>query len=274
MFEFKLPDLGEGIHEGEILKWHVGPGDAIVEDESLVEVETDKAAVTLPSPRSGRVVSVTGKPGDVVKVGQVIAVIEDGSDVGRLTSDVPGQEAGRAAVRGPGAGPREPGSLEAKSGAPGNDPAVQTSDIGRQASDAPVPATPATRRLARELGVDLRQVPPTGKAGRVTSDDVRRFKAAEPSTVNRQPSTVGPGLSVARTSDVGRQASDVPEPPPWTPGASPLPLLDLDPLPDFALQGPVEIEPLRSIRRRTARRMVTSMTLIPMLLYFSITSAS
>ncbi|MDO9172410.1 MAG: biotin/lipoyl-containing protein, partial [bacterium] len=78
MFEFKLPDLGEGIHEGEVLKWHVQPGDVVVEDAPLVEVETDKAAVTIPSPRGGKVISVTGEIGDVVATGQVIAVIDDG----------------------------------------------------------------------------------------------------------------------------------------------------------------------------------------------------
>ncbi|MBU0741501.1 2-oxo acid dehydrogenase subunit E2, partial [bacterium] len=79
MFEFKLPDLGEGIHEGEVLKWHVQPGDTIAEDAPLVDVETDKAAVTIPSPRGGKIVTVVGEVGDVVETGQVIAVIDDGS---------------------------------------------------------------------------------------------------------------------------------------------------------------------------------------------------
>ncbi|MBU1071712.1 2-oxo acid dehydrogenase subunit E2, partial [bacterium] len=79
MFEFKLPDLGEGIHEGEVLKWHVQPGDTIAEDAPLVHVETDKAAVTIPSPRGGKIVTVVGEVGDVVETGQVIAVIDDGS---------------------------------------------------------------------------------------------------------------------------------------------------------------------------------------------------
>ncbi|HOS62902.1 MAG TPA: 2-oxo acid dehydrogenase subunit E2, partial [Myxococcota bacterium] len=93
MFEFRLPDLGEGIHEGEVLKWHVNPGDKIVEDAPLVDVETDKAAVTIPSPRSGVVVSTTGKVGDIVKTGQVLAVI-----------DVAGAEVGARAGTGAGAG--------------------------------------------------------------------------------------------------------------------------------------------------------------------------
>ena len=79
MHEFKLPDLGEGIHEGEILKWHVEPGVTINEDDPLVEVETDKAAVTIPSPYSGKVITRTGDVGDTVLVGDVIVVIDQGN---------------------------------------------------------------------------------------------------------------------------------------------------------------------------------------------------
>ena len=75
MYEFKLPDLGEGIHEGEILKWYVEPGGEIQEDEPLVDVETDKAAVTIPSPKGGKVVTRNGNVGDTVLVGNVIVVI-------------------------------------------------------------------------------------------------------------------------------------------------------------------------------------------------------
>ena len=76
MFEFKLPDLGEGVHEGEILKWHVAEGGEIAEDAPLVDVETDKAAVTIPSPAGGTLTKQGGKVGDVVMVGSVIAVID------------------------------------------------------------------------------------------------------------------------------------------------------------------------------------------------------
>ncbi len=77
MFEFRLPDLGEGIHEGEIIKWHVQAGDAVKADEPLVDVETDKAAVTIPSPVGGRIVRLGGNVGDTVTVGAVIAVIDE-----------------------------------------------------------------------------------------------------------------------------------------------------------------------------------------------------
>ncbi|HYA03296.1 MAG TPA: biotin/lipoyl-containing protein, partial [Syntrophobacteria bacterium] len=77
MFEFRLPDLGEGIHEGEIIKWHVKVGELIKADDPLVDVETDKAAVTIPSPVGGRIVRLGGEVGGTVIVGEVIAVIDE-----------------------------------------------------------------------------------------------------------------------------------------------------------------------------------------------------
>jgi len=74
MYEFRLPDLGEGIHEGEVLRWHVKPGEIIPEDAPLVDVETDKAAVTIPSPKGGRVMELRAREGDMVRVGQVLVV--------------------------------------------------------------------------------------------------------------------------------------------------------------------------------------------------------
>ena len=79
MYEFRLPDLGEGIADGEILKWHVAVGEVVGEDEPLVDMETDKAAVTIPSPKGGEVISLAGGEGDIVNVGDVVAVIDDGS---------------------------------------------------------------------------------------------------------------------------------------------------------------------------------------------------
>ena len=79
MFEFILPDLGEGIAEGEILKWHVEEGGPVVEDEPLVDIETDKAAVTIPAPRGGKIAALKGKVGDILNVGDVAVVIDDGS---------------------------------------------------------------------------------------------------------------------------------------------------------------------------------------------------
>src|SRR5437660_523706 len=132
---FALPDLGEGLTEAQIVRVLVREGDLIGEDTPLLEVETDKAQVEIPSPRAGRVEKIHVEPGQTVKVGEVLVTFADG------------------ALDRPGAAPP---------GAP-----------ARPAAGGPVPAAPATRRLARELGVDLRAVAGTGPGGRVTDADVR-----------------------------------------------------------------------------------------------------
>lgn len=239
MFEFKLPDLGEGIHEGEILKWHVKAGDVVKENDPLVDVETDKAAVTIPSPRTGRVVSITGDVGDVVHVGQVITVFaEDGA--------VPEKEG------------KQPVLPEVKpSAAPGPAPVSAPAPSPARVPGRPVPAAPAVRRLARELGVDINLVPPTGPGGRVMPEDVRRFAAIPPGTYETPVETHVHVPAAAVRDDEQAVAEFAAH------AASVIPLLDLSPLPDFSKEGPVVKEPLRSIRRKVARKMVTSMVLIP-----------
>ena len=235
MYEFKLPDLGEGIHEGEILKWHVAPGETAKEDEPLVDVETDKAALTIPSPRSGELVSRTGNPGDTVLVGDVIAVIQDGTG----PADTPKEAE-------PSAAPEEPSRDRKGADAPAIPaPAAPAASWGR------VIAVPATRRLARELGVDIHEVPPTGPAGRVTHEDVKRF--AEHGATPAAKSEPEPAPEHERRAEavLASVAADA------------IPFLDIEPLPDFEQWGPVEKEPLRSIRRKVARKMVTSMILVP-----------
>jgi pyruvate dehydrogenase E2 component (dihydrolipoamide acetyltransferase) len=133
-YEFRLPDLGEGLTEGEIARWLVAEGDAIAEDAPLVEIATDKTTVEIPSPAAGLVSRILVPEGEVVPVGTVLVVI--GGDEPEAASN----------------------SLLQASGAP----------PGR------VQATPLVRRVARELGVDLATVAPTGPGGRVTEDDVRR----------------------------------------------------------------------------------------------------
>ncbi len=232
MYEFKLPDLGEGIHEGEVLKWYVQPNDTIKEDDPLVDVETDKAAVTIPTPKGGTIKSLSGDVGDTINVGQVIAVIDDGSGEAVAPAE-PAQAAAPAAA----------------GAAPVAETAGKPSVPGR-----PVPAAPATRRLARELGVDINTVIATGPAGRVTPEDVKA--AAEgsqlPAVVETQAVVEKPEVGVARAeTEFAAHA------------ASAIPFLDIDPLPDFEQWGPVDKEPLRSIRRRVAHRMTTSMVLVP-----------
>jgi pyruvate dehydrogenase E2 component (dihydrolipoamide acetyltransferase) len=234
VYEFKLPDLGEGIHEGEILQWHVNANDEINEDDSLVDVETDKAAVTIPSPKGGKVISLTGEVGDTVNVGQVIAVIDDGSGAEVAAEAAATAEATPAPV----------------AAAPSAAPAAPQDGVRR-----PVPAAPATRRLARELGVDINTVVASGPAGRVTPEDVRA--AAE----GRQlPAVVQEPTEVAAKPEVGVVSAETEF---AAHAASAIPFLDIDPLPDFEQWGPVDKEPLRSIRRRVAHRMTTSTVLVP-----------
>ncbi len=223
MYEFKLPDLGEGIHEGEILKWYVNEGESIEEDAPLVDVETDKAAVTIPSPKGGTALRLNGGVGDIVTVGQVIAVIG-------AAGEVPAEAAPDAVPAAAAEAPTAP----AEAGVP----AAATPPAAVPAHGAgPVPAAPATRRLARELDVDLALVPATGPGGRVTPEDVQQFAAGD--------------------------AAAPPETEYAAHAASAIPFLDLEPLPDFSQFGDVEIEPLRSIRRKVAHKMVTSMILAP-----------
>ncbi len=236
MHEFKLPDLGEGIHEGEILKWHVESGGTIQEDEPLVDIETDKAALTIPSPRSGQVVSTSGAVGETVYVGNVIVVIDDGT--GPAAQSSAESEADQAVAAASSTQPTSSsvGIAAAVAGANGDGPPA--------ASWGRVVAAPATRKLARDLSVDIAGVPPTGPAGRVTPEDVRRF--AEDGIVD----ATGTEEESESLSAVGGSAS-------------PIPFLDVEPLPDFSQWGPIETEAVRSLRRKVARKMVTSMTLVP-----------
>ncbi len=165
--EFKLPDLGEGITEGEIIKWMTKEGDQVKEDQPIVEVMTDKVNVQIPSPRSGKVSRILVKEGDVAKVGQTIMVIDDGGGAGPSPAPAP------AAAK----------------------PVMAAPPLQAQAPTAAqsVLATPATRRLARELGVDIASVRGSGPAGRITDEDVRRSATASgASTVTVQAPQAAP----------------------------------------------------------------------------------
>ena len=151
-YEFKLPDIGEGVAEGEILKWFVKEGENVKEDQPLVEVMTDKVNVQIPAPRSGVVSRILAKEGESVKVGQTILVIsEDGEKKPALTPPPTPML------------PRETTSTQ-----PRAPPTYLSESPG-----ARVLATPATRRIARELNVDISTLKGGGPQGRVTDDDVR-----------------------------------------------------------------------------------------------------
>jgi pyruvate dehydrogenase E2 component (dihydrolipoamide acetyltransferase) len=158
-YEFKLPDLGEGLTEGEIARWLVHEGQEIAEDDPLVEIATDKTTVEIPSPAGGTVSQILVAEGEVVPVGTVLVVI--GGNGARTTPEP--AAAGPAAVA-----PRE----------------------RPQRDDAKVRATPLVRRLAQQLGVDLAAIAGTGPQGRITEDDVRGAGAggaASPAAERREP---------------------------------------------------------------------------------------
>ena len=173
-YEFKLPDIGEGVAEGEIVNWLVQAGDDVTENQEMVEVMTDKATVTIGAPKAGKVSELRFKVGDTVPVGQVLVVFEVGGG-----ADAPAPAAAPAAV--PAAAPapaaaKSEGPVASAVGdirenLPGMSPAVARG--AEYFADKPL-AAPATRKLARELGVDLRRVEPSGSAGRVTREDVER----------------------------------------------------------------------------------------------------
>src|SRR5688572_24788515 len=167
MFQFHLPDIGEGVVEGEIVSWKVKVGDVVKLDQPIVEVMTDKATVEIPSPRAGRIAKINYTDGQICPVGQVLVEIEeDGAGASTSTSTSTSTTGGG---NGHGAKPSAPTAAPA---GPVFD-RVEVIDVG--ANRGRVLATPATRRMARQLGVELGRVPPTGKHGRVTSDDVKRF---------------------------------------------------------------------------------------------------
>ena len=154
--EFKLPDVGEGVAEGEIVSWLVEEGDAVSEDQPVAEVETDKAVVEVPSPVNGSIQKLHYEPGDVVEVGSVI-----------VTFAVEGEDEGET-VEGEPAGADTEAAGTTAAGEPGHDgEGAETPGSARRF------ASPSVRRLARELGVSLDTVQGTGPSGRITEQDVR-----------------------------------------------------------------------------------------------------
>jgi 2-oxoisovalerate dehydrogenase E2 component (dihydrolipoyl transacylase) len=180
-FSFKLPDVGEGIAEAEIVAWHVGPGDRIEEDQPFIDVMTDKATVEITSPVSGSVVSVEGEAGSAAAVGSVVAVLEvDGVGDNTAVADPPSPPAVASAQA------SGPGDISSKPPPPATAaPAARTPVVPRVPGTRPL-ASPAVRRRALELGVRLAEAPGTGPAGRITHQDLDAFLAgARPDSAGR-----------------------------------------------------------------------------------------
>ncbi len=234
--EVKLPELGENVPGGQVVDIKVSPGADVREGQPLVEVEAEKASVEVPSPLAGRLVKFLVKKGDHVNTGQTLCLIEDGQakpeeakvpkKEARAQDESPAKEPERPQQQAP---PKQPARAAPPVTADGaaSRGAPQGREAAKPSTGAVVPAGPATRHLARELGVDLSRVTGTGPLGRVTPEDVKAFV--------RQ-----------LASGDGRPAA-----------------AQAPPLPDFAQWGPIERKPLETIRRRTAEHLSLAWTLIP-----------
>ena len=269
-FEFKLPDIGEGVTEGEIVKWLVAPGDVVKEDQPMVEVMTDKATVTITSPKAGKIVETRAKEGQVVAVHAVLVVFDlDAASRSDMHTLAPTAHAAQVKNDGPAA--TAVGDI--REDLPGMhlmpkpaSPATRTNGVAKEVSPAyynekPL-ATPATRKLARDLGVDLRRVSPTGPNGRVTKDDVRTGAtglSAPP--VSAAPSTVAAPIDTPAPMAMGvRPVGEVP-PPVAQPEPSPViaaakaPVPVRVPPPPKGEEALEERVPLKGVRKRIFEQM-------------------
>ncbi len=253
--EFRLPDLGEGIHEGEVIEVLVSVGDRVIDGKPILVVETDKATTEIPSPVTGVVQEIRVKPGEVIKVGDVLMVfLED--------SEAAAPRKGKTEAL-----PERP--IPPAAGTASTPPtAIPTAAaVALSQSTGPAPAAPSTRRLARELGVDLDLIPPTGPGGRVTPEDVRAF--AESFKHEAEPPKPPPLPAVAPSAaEVSPAAIPATSPPEEGTQISAIrhptsEILPTPSLPDFSRWGPIARDPLRSVRKATARHMAVAWSQIP-----------
>ena len=232
--EFKLPELGENVESGDVVKLLVREGDVIEGNQSVVELETDKAVVEIPCSQPGKVVKIHVKPGDTVNVGQTLLTVEP-------EAEAAASEPTPKSV----ASPREPTPTSRPTDAPTAAAAPLAPSAARGLSSAapsptgPIPAGPAARRLARELGIDIRQVQGGGTRGRITPDDVRA-SAAPGSTV---------AAEAAAAQAAALEAATGPVTPPGEPGRD--------------TWGPTRTERISKIRRTIAAQMARSAAAIP-----------
>lgn len=280
MFEFQLPDLGEGIAEGQIVSIMIKEGDRVEEYQDIMEVETDKAAVPIPSPRAGVVKKISVKEGQVVKVGEVLIAIDDAGDngdgkVGQTRAEQPGETAdgeaaparsgkaaraeassghagaaahGREEVRARAGEPVEGGRVTGGGRTSGGDRATAVAAPPAQRGSGPVPAAPVVRKLAREMGVDINAVSGSGPGGRILREDVERFSMGHRGSSSR---FVEAGAAGGDGGTHGGGASV---------GEIPIPGGDL---PDFSQWGPVRREPAPQIRKTIARQMTRAWLNVP-----------
>lgn len=241
--EFKLPELGENVHQGDLVRLMVSPGTQISAGEPVMELETDKAVVEVPSSMTGTVKDVLVKQGEKVKVGQVIFTLKAGATTSShahqpTRADQSHEEEARMAFQ---AAIQSEGRTEEQA-LPPEQPRAQSIatfsmpiDLDRSAGvehRGPVPAAPHVRRIAREIGVDIHKVPGSGPAGRISEDDVKAYAKT---------------LLVSMSQGGGFTATHLRQPK----------------LPDFGKWGKIERVSMRGVRRKTAEHLWEAWTAIP-----------
>lgn len=235
MAEFRLPDLGEGITEADVLKVYVAPGDTVAVDQPIMEIETEKATLDVPSGVAGTVTAVLVRAGQTIPVGAPLIEVGAGAPAATLaTPAAPAPAAAAEAVAPPSIPATPPPAAPPPPAAAAPTPPSPLTPVTPSAGGA-IPAPPSVRKLAREVGVDVGRVTGSGPGGRITDDDVKR--AARERSSAPAASTAG--------SEERRHASAA------------------RPLPDFAQWGGVSREPLSRLRRTVARNMAQSWAEIP-----------
>lgn len=231
--ELRLPDLGEGIADADVLSVLVSAGQAVAKDEPIIEIESDKATLEVPAELAGTVTQVLVSAGDTLQVGQTILELEESDLAADATTQASPPSAAKAA---PGAVTKRPAPTPTPSPAqPSPTPRTQPPPPPPPASgDMPVFASPSTRGFAREIGLDIREVPGSGPAGRISKDDVKAHARARPFTQ--------PAASVDLTST---------------------------PLPDFSKFGAIRRERMNRVRRATATNIAQSWSSIPHVTLFN-----
>ncbi len=218
--QFALPDLGENIESGDVIRILVDVGDRLAEDQTVIELETDKAVIEVPSSIDGTITEILVQQGDTIAVGQPILAVETAAAAAPVAEEAP------------------PAPVPVEEPAPtpmpqAVAPVVEEAPPEPTSTDDPVPAAPSTRRLAREIGVDIAQVQGTGPGGRISIDDVKAHSKK---------------LHAARATGTAPAAAA--------------------PLPDFSQWGAVERQPVTKVREITAERLAQAWATIPQVTQF------
>ncbi len=207
--EFILPDLGEGVHEAELIKWRVKVGDTIAEHDILAEMETDKALVEVPSPRAGTIASLNGNEGEILKVGNILVTYQaSGSSAAAATKTAHAGSSHATETHASATAVAEPPEPTAEREDAGTVVGKMGGELaGMSAAPGKALATPAVRRLARDLGLDIDSISGTGIGGRVTEKDVRAASSGASSGAPASAAQRAPSVSAGSPQAPGRQAA-------------------------------------------------------------------